>query len=631
MFNKKIVSFVFVCGILLFSVVNVFGADTSINSNGDNLMALVPAESLFCVRINDFDQMFTDLDQYLTGVAPMPFYEMVRMQLADMLGDPTLDSVDMKGNFVIFGVAEGLSGMSGTNDPNTPEVMIAGLIPIEDFQGYQSKNTACSPADENGICRMNSGTRGKFLIASVGRYVLLAKPSNYNQVAALVKEISAKTNVGLAGTLDPAELNRAVTEPIWAYSNIQQVKQAFGPMIDEGLAQMKASFVQMQAQGNTGMGNISAIMDIYWRIVDCLMTQTGYVSLTANPQPTVCTVTTCLSALPDSEMAGLFARNTAAAPDNRLLGYLEDPAMMNIVLRMDSPLIRQSYIKSMDLYSMIGGNGDPAGLEKLQKLTTEWIAASGDPAACTIQAGPAGEMFTMKYISAVKDNKQFRDLMNEYMKAMDTPLFTDLYKNFGMTFDVSTQPEIETYKGVSIDAATFGIQMTDPNTQQAKMVEAMYGGGIDYRWAVVDGYCVYAAGGAVENAIHQLIDDVKAGGVKPVNPAVQSALAMIPNAQQSDFAGTFNMLNTMNIFGKMMTGVKDANMPFPDMNFTSTSNIAFAGTAGDGKLEVQTVLPKEHLQEIATMMASFQPPQPQPQAQPQPDSAVPAEEDPKTF
>lgn len=89
-------------------------------------------------------------------------------------------------------------------------------------------------------------------------------------------------------------------------------------------------------------------------------------------------------------------------------------------------------------------------------------------------------------------------------------MFTNMYQNFGMNFEVSTQPEIETYKGVSIDAATFGIQVTDPNTPQSKMLEAMYGGGIDYRWAVVDGgYCVYAAGGAVENAIHQLIDDVK--------------------------------------------------------------------------------------------------------------------------
>lgn len=80
-----------------------------------------------------------------------------------------------------------------------------------------------------------------------------------------------------------------------------------------------------------------------------------------------------------------------------------------------------------------------------------------------------------------------------------------------------------------------------------------------------------------------------------------------------------------------MSGVEGANMPFPDMNFTSTSNIAFAGTAGDGKLEVQTVLPKKTFTGGANLMVSFQPPQPQPQAQPQPDSAAPAEEDPKTF
>lgn len=66
----------------------------------------------------------------------MPFYGMVRMQLAGLLGDPTLDSVDMKGNFAIFGLAESPSGTADTNASDSPEVMIAGLIPVKDFQGY---------------------------------------------------------------------------------------------------------------------------------------------------------------------------------------------------------------------------------------------------------------------------------------------------------------------------------------------------------------------------------------------------------------------------------------------------------------------------------------------------------------
>lgn len=51
----------------------MFLALTSANSAGGDLMALVPAESLFCVRINDFDQMFTDLDQYPSGRRPHAF------------------------------------------------------------------------------------------------------------------------------------------------------------------------------------------------------------------------------------------------------------------------------------------------------------------------------------------------------------------------------------------------------------------------------------------------------------------------------------------------------------------------------------------------------------------------------
>lgn len=97
---------------------------------------------------------------------------------------------------------------------------------------------------------VNLPARGTFplIITNLGGYVLLTKESSYDSAVALVKGITSQTN-GLAGALDPAELNRAATEPIWAYSNIQQVKQVFGPMIEEGLVQMKASFVQMQTQG----------------------------------------------------------------------------------------------------------------------------------------------------------------------------------------------------------------------------------------------------------------------------------------------------------------------------------------------------------------------------------------------
>jgi hypothetical protein len=196
----------------------------------------------------------------------------------------------------------------------------------------------------------------------------------------------------------------------------------------------------------------------------------------------------------------------------------------------------------------------------------------------------------------------------------------------GMEFDITMQPGVETYKGVTIDSGFFAISMTDPNSPQAQMIDAMYGGGFEFRWAVVDQYCVEAVGGDVEKGIHELIDDVQAGPVKPVQPGVQAALNLIPDALQNDFVGTFNVVNMMNMVGKMFAGIEEADVPFKDMNFTSQSNIVFAGTAADGTMRFEAAVPKEHLQELMQVIQTIQ----QLEMQKQQESA-PAQQEPQTF
>lgn len=63
----------------------------------DELLRMVPAESLFCVRINNFDYTFSQIDQFLAGVSPVPVATsmMVRMQLAKFFGSPQLTGVNM--------------------------------------------------------------------------------------------------------------------------------------------------------------------------------------------------------------------------------------------------------------------------------------------------------------------------------------------------------------------------------------------------------------------------------------------------------------------------------------------------------------------------------------------------------
>ncbi|MHC4240510.1 MAG: hypothetical protein ACYSUC_12310, partial [Planctomycetota bacterium] len=74
----------------LVPVVSDISAKPATQPPGDQLLQMIPAESMFCVRVNNFDFTLSQIDQFLAGVSPMPMAVsiLVRTQLAGMLGSP---------------------------------------------------------------------------------------------------------------------------------------------------------------------------------------------------------------------------------------------------------------------------------------------------------------------------------------------------------------------------------------------------------------------------------------------------------------------------------------------------------------------------------------------------------------
>lgn len=74
--------------------------------------------------------------------------------------------------------------------------------------------------------------------------------------------------------------------------------------------------------------------------------------------------------------------------------------------------------------------------------------------------------------------------------------------------------------------------------------------------------------------------------------------ALLPEAAEADFAGTYNLVYLL----KMLLSF--APMPMPQIDVPTKSNIAFAGKVGKEAMTVDIALPKEHLAEImaAAMM-----------------------------
>src|SRR3989304_8208540 len=83
--------------VLLLSFAYTGKGQVSSETDSDEILRKIPSDCLFCVRINNFEDTLSMLDQYLAGGSPMPMGTsmLIRMQLANILGSPQLTGLNM--------------------------------------------------------------------------------------------------------------------------------------------------------------------------------------------------------------------------------------------------------------------------------------------------------------------------------------------------------------------------------------------------------------------------------------------------------------------------------------------------------------------------------------------------------
>ncbi len=631
MFNSKTLRNAVVLWLLVFSTFAV-----QVRA-GDNLLAMVPAESLFCVRINNLDQTLAKMDQFLAGVYPTPVSMLVKAQFAEMLGDPALKGVNTKGSFAVF----------GTITPGEPvgEDIISVLIPVTDYKQFISANPKVSAPDANGVSKI-TGENG--LVTQVGEFALLKSPKSYAGLIATAKSISAAESPGLASVLDAGQAKQAAQAPVWAYVNMQVVSKAFGPMLRSQIEQMKKmpaggkwdtqaqikTLQQMrndlaqsqpdnkqaitmldlqieelrkidkQSKGEEASQSIARMMDVYAAILETLMKETQSLSVVVDPKPDVLSVAATVSAVPGTDMAKMFAAGSSASQENRLLAYLEDGAAMNFAGRLNTPFWKELNLKGIDLFAAMMRESMPAeDIAKMKALVEETMGCFGGPMAGSFFVDAKSKPpFAFKYIVAVKDQKTLNKVIDESSQLINTGAVASFYKDMGFETSFTLKRSHDRYKDIPIDAAQFVIKSTEPNSPQGQMINALYGPGIDYRWAVVDGLWVCAAGGDSDSAIRKLIDQIKAGEPKQMAGEVRAALALLPAADKADFLATYNVLRML----KMVWAFMPMAAVMPQMDIPTKSNMVFAGSVAGGKMTIDVALPKEHLMEIMGVFQKMQ-------------------------
>ncbi len=556
----------------------------------DDSLKMVPGDSLFCVRINNLDAALGQVDMFLAGLIPMGVSMPVKAQLGQMLGSPDAKGINTAGSFTLFGP------LPGSGDPTR----IGVLVPVSNYQQFVSGNTNVTAADASGISKIGPEGQQMLAVTQLGDYAL-ATPVGDDQGLAQAKKTLSAASSGLASNLDAAELQRASSAPVWAYGNIQLAGKMFGPMIQAQLAAAKNAMQQAQGQGQMTMAPAAAVINMYSTMLDSLMKEAKYASLTLEPSGNKIGVGFVVAAVPGMGMADML-KGAATKPENKLLGYLDNGAAMYFAGSTDSPFwqkITEAYVNLLP--SMMGGDLSSADVDKFKQLATNATAAFGGPVAMSFSAKAQSKPpFEARYVATLKDPSKFYQVVEEASKMMSDGPIAELYKNMGMSFAFDLTRKAETYKDVAIDTIKMKIAATDANSPQGQMIASMYGGGFNVQIATVDNLLVYAAGADPAPALHELIDKVKGSGPGQIPSEMQASLQLIPGAQKADFFMTYNIIRVMQWATAFMP------IPLPQTNMPSQSSVAIAGNVGDGKMKLDIAVPKQQVMEVMGLVMQMQ-------------------------
>ena len=602
MFNSKSLRNAILMATAAILVAGGVWASESAERQTAGMIGAIPAESLFCVSINNFDGTLDAANEFLKDVAPesLDAKTAILSKLGSLLGDNELRGVNKKGNIAIFGL--NVPGESAAPGP-MGNMFIGALLPVTEYEDFISGNSNCGEPDEQGISMITMNGQPRGLATNFGRFALLCPP-NARENLIKVKKLLAQGKQSLGSSFDADERKQAGSSPVWIYLNVKQGSKMIGPMLFGQLEMMKGQLQKMKESGESPMPiDPAGIINFYGGMFKMLLGGTDYVIIGLAPTSESCSVTIGIKTVPETEMAALVGSPIEGDFGN-ILGYLDDGAMLNIGTKVDRPSMKAGYMKLFELLGQMIPDGIPeADLEEMKTLTTEGIDALGDLIVVSVGVdGKGSAPFWGKYVIEVKDEKAFKEVLEKELEMMEDGAFGELYKGFGMEMDVKINRGAGTYKGVTIDAAKVNFKMSE-KSMQSQMIENMFGDGLDYSWAFVNNNCVYTIGGDADKMIRELIDQVKAGGPKKIGAEMKAAMDAIPGSKQADAVGTFNYVRALNMATRFMIEGEDS----PDQVSTQ-SGIAFAGrTTEAGKVKLQMVLPKKHLQEIQSAFKTLIP------------------------
>ncbi len=566
---------------------------------GDRVLQLTPAESLFCVRVNNLSGALSQATEFLTGIAPDGFdaQTMVMAKLGGMIGQERMEQVQQQGNFMMFGFM--LPDGEGNQGPST-DLFVGILVPVKDYDAFVGGD---SPAGR-GVATIDVDGQPRAVAARCGRFALLSRPGAEDKLRR-VRTMLRGENASLGDVLSAEEKKLAATAPIWFYANVEKASVLVKPIVFGKLEQIKAEFKKASEKGNKPIVNAEGIIRFYGALLDMLTSETASVAVGVMPSADACRVTFAMKAVPGTKLAGTMAAVPHASAYKKALGNLHDGAVINLAAAMDGEAWEKSYHLFIDLMpKMIDAEVSQAELADLRELVSKSFGAMGESLSFSFVPGGEGPgMFSMQYVFEVEDGAVVEDAIRDGLHVVNSEMYRRFMENFGLRARAAVESDTETYRGVRINAARLTFDTDDEDSPQGQMIAAMWGGGLDYRWGVTDGYCVYVIGKEADKHARELIDQIKAGGAKGVCSEMKAALEAIPNSEKADAVGTFNYVRILNATLSAMPLANGKSLP--PLNAPTEGNVAFAAFSGEDGFTIEMVLPRKHIVEIKSAFETF--------------------------
>lgn len=580
---------------VLVMATNVWASDVE-SEQVDRALQLVPADSLFCIRINNLDRTLSQATDFLTGIAPNGFNAgaTVRGRLSTMVGEDRMEQVRGGGNFTIFGVM--LPDGEGNQSPFA-DLFTGMLVPVKDYDAFVGGDTPI----ERDVSTISVDGQPRAIAIRLGRYAMLSQPGAEDKLKRARRMLQDGMS-SLGAAFEPQDRTLAVTAPIWLYANVGKASAFVKPMVLGKLDQIKAQLKKASEKADTPIANPEGIIRFYAALLDMITNETAWLAVGLTPSTEACHATFTMKTVPGTKLAGTMGEVPHASAYKRAMGNLQDDAVINFAAAMDAEAWEKSYHLFIDLMpKMIGEEISQSELVDLRKLVSESFGAMGESLSFTFSPASKGPgMFSMQYLFEVKDGAAMEEAIRDGLHVTNSKMYQEFMSNFGMRVRANVESEATIYRGVRINSARLTLETEDEKAPHAQLLAAMWGGGFDYRWGITDGHCVYVIGADADKYTRELIDRVKAGGTEAVCSEMKAALESIPNSDKADAVGTLNYV-------RMLNATLSA-MPLPGgrklapINVPTEGNVAFAAFSADDGFTLELVLPRKHIMEIQSAL-----------------------------